>query len=65
MTRKQIGHRCGEKHPRARLNDGQVRNMRYEREVMGYTIKEIAAHWKMPYWTVVDILRYKTRASAI
>lgn len=64
MKRNHTGHRVGEGHQRAKLSDGQVRNMRYAHEKLGMTRSEVANLFNVSYWTARDILTYTTRASA-
>lgn len=64
IQRNHLGNRIEQSHPRARLNDGQVRNMRHARERLGWSIKSIAKLFRCPYWTTVDIIYYRTRAGA-
>jgi transposase len=64
MKRNHTGHRVGECHQRAKLSDGQVRNMRNAHEHLGMSRREVAEMFSVSYWTARDILDYRTRASA-
>lgn len=64
MKRNHLGYRVGEGHQRAKLSDGQVRNMRHAHEHLGMSRREVAEMFGVSYWTARDILTYTTRASA-
>jgi hypothetical protein len=59
------GLRIGETHPRAKLTDVQVDEMRDLREMKGWTYDQLAEHFSVPYITVQKICTYERRASTI
>lgn len=58
------GRPTGEKHPRAKLTDDQVRAMRELREKQGRTYGQLRMRFKCPTSTVRDICAYRTRIDA-
>lgn len=57
-------HLCGEHHSQARYSDAQVSQMRHMAEVLGMRRMAIAREIGCSYWTVRDILTYRTRKTA-
>lgn len=64
VTRNHTGPRVGESHPRAKLSDEKVREMRHDHEKNGMTWGQLACKYNTSYWTVRDIVSYITRRSA-
>lgn len=66
IARQHTGHRVGECHQKAKLSDAQVRKMRFLREYnpKAWTYLALAAEFQCSEWTVRDICKYWTRASA-
>jgi len=65
VARNHTGHRVGEFHQKARLNDKQVKAMRHDRKRHGMSYGALAAKYKCGISTVRDIVNYWTRASAL
>ena len=63
MTAK-TKHLRGENHSQAKLSDQQVSQMRHMAEVLGVSRMDIASAFGCSYWTVRDILQYRTRKTA-
>lgn len=61
IQRSPAGYRCGESHPKARLTDAQVVEMRRAREDRGVPMKVLALQFSVSYWTVAKICRYERR----
>jgi hypothetical protein len=57
-------HLRGENHMRAKFSDRQVSEMRHMHEVLGVSRVDIASAFGCSYWTVRDILQYRTRKTA-
>jgi DNA invertase Pin-like site-specific DNA recombinase len=51
----------GEDHPRAKLSDEEVREMRDAYELRGVTMRRIAELWGTSLHTVRHLLRYERR----
>ena len=64
IKRSSSGHRCGESHPRSRISDSQVREMRHMHHQLRKSIPEIARMHGVSYFTAYDIINFKTRVSA-
>ena len=63
MTDNQMPRRArGEDHPRAKLTDAQVRQMRDDYEIHHMTMRAIASKYEVSWHTVRHILRYERRA---
>jgi hypothetical protein len=60
IMRSPLGYRCGESHPKARLTDAQVAEMRSARD-QGAPMKVLAIQFAVSYWTVAKICRYERR----
>jgi hypothetical protein len=59
IQRANTGHRIGESHPRSKLTDEKVREIRaHRKEGKGY--KRIAKLTGIPVQTVRDVLSYRT-----
>lgn len=58
------GRRCGEGHPKARLSDAQVDEMRDLNEG-GWGYKRLAARFQVPVGTVADICTYTRRVAIV
>ena len=63
MTAK-TKHLRGENHTQAKFSDRQVSEIRHMHEVLGMSRMAIAAATGCSYWTVRDILQYRTRKTA-
>jgi DNA-binding transcriptional regulator YiaG len=59
------GLRIGETHPKAKLTDAQVDEMRDLREEQGWSYDQLATHFGVPKITVAKICTYERRASTI
>ena len=57
-----IAPRLGERHPKAKLSDDDVRLIRELREKHGLPYSKIAEKFECSLWTVRDIATYATRA---
>jgi hypothetical protein len=57
-------HLRGENHSQAKYSDRQVSEMRHMHEVLGMARVDIASAFGCSYWTVRDILTYRTRKTA-
>jgi hypothetical protein len=64
ICRNHTGHRCGASHPKARLTDAQVREMRHKRETENLTYATLAEMFSCGESTVRDIVKYWVRAGA-
>ena len=63
MTDNQMPRRArGEDHPRAKLTDAQVRQMRDDYEIHHMTMRAISVKYEVSWHTVRHILRYERRA---
>ena len=64
ITRGHTNHRAGASHPKAKLTDQQVKEMRaiYESGGIGYGF--LADYFKCGASTVRDIVQYRTRWTA-
>jgi hypothetical protein len=60
MTRSQ-GHRSGERHPRSRLSDDVVDQIRSDYHDHDMTYAAIGDKYATSKWTIRDICTYKTR----
>jgi DNA-binding Lrp family transcriptional regulator len=56
-----IAPRIGERHPKAKLTDDDVRLMRALREQHKMPYREIAEKFECSIWTARDIVTYATR----
>ncbi len=63
-SRAPSGHRCGESHPRARLTDEQVREMRQLREQRRKSYDLLGLIFGCGESTARDICTYRTRINA-
>ena len=61
VTRSPLGYRCGESHPKARMTDLQVDEMRRLRREHGTPLKVLAIQFSVSYWTVAKIVRFERR----
>lgn len=61
VHRGPTGHRCGESHPRARLTDAQVVEIRRLREAEGTPLKVLAQQFMVSYWCIAKICRLDRR----
>lgn len=64
ILRAPSGHRCGESHPKVRLSDAQVREMRAKHQRDGWGYVACSKHFGCGISTARDILTYRTRVSA-
>lgn len=63
MTSDELPRRArGEEHPRAKLTDAQVRQMRDDYEIHHMTMRAISVKYEVSWHTVRHILRYERRA---
>lgn len=60
IMRNHTGHRMGEHHPKAKLTDQQVREMRLLRK-RGWKYLALSIEFNCPESTVRDICTYRTR----
>lgn len=51
----------GEKHPRAKLSDAEVNQIRDLREFHGIPYKLLASRFNAPIWTIVNICLFRRR----
>lgn len=56
--------RAGERHHRAKLKDGDVRQIRELRQRYGMPYSKIGEKFETSMWTIRDICEYRTRVSA-
>jgi len=56
-----LGRRIGEGHPRARLTDAQVREIREQHEQLGLGYRNLARRLGLKVWTVKKILNFERR----
>ena len=64
IDRAPSGHRCGQSHPRARLTDDQVREMRQLHQQRGKGYFLLGIIFGCSEWTARDICTYRTRWNA-
>jgi len=64
VARNLGGWRIGASHPKARLTDEQVREIRYQREAHNRSYGWLAQRFGCGESTIRDIIKYKTRYNA-
>lgn len=61
MPRTPAGRLCGESHPKSKLTDLAVLEIRRRREVCGALYVELAVEFGVSRWCIAKICRYERR----